>query len=52
MHAKYSVTNNSSNGEAVKTVAESFPYFYPYSSLALIIKSIDFGKLRTLVLSS
>jgi hypothetical protein len=52
VHAQNLLVNDSSNGQAVEAISESFPQFYVISSLALVIKSINTVDGGTLVVSS
>lgn len=52
MHAQNFLVNDSSNGQAVEAVSESFPQFDVISSLALVVKSINTVDGGALVVSS
>lgn len=52
MHTKNFLVDDSSNGEAVEAVSESFPKLHVVSSFAFVIKSINSVDGGTFVISS
>jgi len=52
VHTEDLLVDDSSNGQAIEAICESFPEFYIVSSLAFIIEPIDSVDGRTFMVSS
>jgi hypothetical protein len=52
VHTEYFLINNSSNGQAIEAIGESFPQLNVVAALALIVEPIDSVNRGAFVISS